>query len=72
VDRTLDMYLRDVRFGSRRERSAYLNLAIALHWREVAEVDEFIALVGARLAELDEFLAQTGRRRPLTAKSRTT
>lgn len=58
MDRRLDMYLRDVRFGSRREWGTYVRRATAQHQSMVAEVDEFIAQVAARLAVLNEFIGR--------------
>jgi hypothetical protein len=43
--------LEDERFGSRGEWGAYINLTTALHRREVAQVDEFIALLRRRIEQ---------------------
>ena len=45
ADRTLDMYLRDVRFGSRREWAGYIRASTALRQIAVAEVEESIRRV---------------------------
>lgn len=57
------MNLRNERFGSRKDWCAYVNLTTTLHRQEVAQVDEFLALLRARLAQTNELIARVAPRR---------